>query len=121
VAVLQVSAQSRHDGDILSSKPWPALPAFESLDDFSRKYFPKAVYDEARTQNDFDVLDITYASDGIPVRGTLVRPKNPGDRKWPAIIFARGGTGDYGRITLTSDDTSSCLQERTPCLRLDSL
>jgi dipeptidyl aminopeptidase/acylaminoacyl peptidase len=121
LVILQVSAQSRLDGEILSSKPWPALPAFESLDDFSRKYFPKAVYDEARTQNDFDILDITYASDGIPVRGTLVRPKNPGDRKWPAILFARGGTGDYGRITLTSDDASSCTQERTPCLTVVDL
>ncbi len=121
VAVLQVSAQSPHDGDILSSKPWPALPAFESLDDFSRKYFPKAVYEEARTQNDFDVLDITYASDGIPVRGILVRPKNPADRKWPEILFARGGTGDYGRITLANDDVASCAQEHTPCLTLIDL
>jgi hypothetical protein len=95
LVILQVSAHSRHDVDILSSKPWPALPAFESMDDFSRKYFPKVVYDEARTQNDLDVLDITYASGGIPVRGILVRPKNPGDRKWPAILFARGGTGNY--------------------------
>src|SRR5579864_5128415 len=121
LVILQVSAQSRLDGEILNSKPWPALPAFESLDDFSRKYFPKAVYEEARTQNDFDVLDITYASDGIPVRGILVRPKNPADRKWPEILFARGGTGDYGRITLANDDVASCAQEHTPCLTLIDL
>jgi hypothetical protein len=119
--ILQVSAQLRHDGDILSSKPWPTLPAFASTDDFNRKYFPKAVYEKTRTQNDFDVLDITYASDGIPDRGILVRPKNPGDRKWPAIFFARGDTGDYGRSTSTSDDASSCTQEPISCLTVVDL
>jgi dipeptidyl aminopeptidase/acylaminoacyl peptidase len=117
----QVSAQTRHDGDILSSKPWPALPDFDSLDDFSRHYFPKSLYDEARTQNTFDVLDIAYTSDGVPVRGILVQPKSRGARKWPAIIFNRGGAGDYGRITLTSGDTSSCRQDHTPCLTMVDL
>lgn len=118
---MQAPAQPRHDGRILSSKHWPALPDFDTLDDFSRNYFPKAVYDEARTQAAFDVLDITYSSDGLPVRGILVRPKNPGDGKWPAIIFNRGGTGDYGRITLPGDDISSCRQEHTPCLTVVDL
>ena len=80
VAVLQVCAQPRHDGEILSSKPWPALPDFDSLDAFSRNYFPKSVYDDARTQGAFDVLDITYASDDFDVRGLLVRPRDPGAR-----------------------------------------
>jgi len=33
------------------------------------------------------------------VRGLLIKPKAPGTRKWPAIIFNRGGNGDLGRIT----------------------
>ena len=115
-AALALTAQPRPDGEILSSKPWPTLPEFASLDDFSRNYFPRAVYDEARTQKSFDILDITYASDGLAVAGFLARPKDPGARKWPAIIFNRGGTSDYGRITRTTDDTSSCRQDHTPCL-----
>jgi dipeptidyl aminopeptidase/acylaminoacyl peptidase len=117
-AILHAYAQPRNDGDILSSKPWPTLPTFDSLDDFSRNYFPKTIYDEARTQKVFDILDITYASDGLAVRGFLVRPKDPGVRKWPAIIFNRGGTGDYGRISLTTEDASSCREEHTPCLTM---
>jgi dipeptidyl aminopeptidase/acylaminoacyl peptidase len=95
---LSVAAQEP-DGKILNSKPWPPLPKYESLDDFGQSYFPRAVYEEARTQKEFDLLEITYSSDGLPVRGLLIKPKAPGTRKWPAIIFNRGGNGDLGRIT----------------------
>ncbi|HTS09320.1 MAG TPA: prolyl oligopeptidase family serine peptidase [Candidatus Binatia bacterium] len=87
------------DGKILTSKPWPSLPKYESLDEFGQSYFPRAVYEEARTQKDFDVLEMSYASDGLSVHGLLIKPKAPGTRKWPAIIFNRGGNGDLGRIT----------------------
>ncbi len=96
---LSVAYAQEPDGHILSAKPWPALPNFDSLDDFGRGYFPRPVYEEARTQKEFDLLEITYASDGLPVRGLLIKPKAPGTRKWPAIIFNRGGNGDLGRIT----------------------
>ena len=48
-------AAQESDGKILSSKPWPPLPNYESLDDFGRGYFPKQVYEEARTQKEFDI------------------------------------------------------------------
>lgn len=107
-----------HDGEILSRKPWPQLPSWESLDDFSRNYFSRTVYDEARTQRDFDVLDITYLSDGLPVRGMLIRPKDPGDRRWPAIIFNRGGTGDYGAI---GNNDVPCSRDHPSCLTVADL
>ena len=97
-SALPVAAQEP-DGKILSSKPWPPLPAYESLDDFGRGYFPKQVYEEARTQKEFNIAEITYASDGLPVRGMLIKPKALGPNKWPVIIFNRGGNGDLGRIT----------------------
>ena len=94
VAQPRITVAYPNDGKILSSKPWKPLPNPDSLDDFTRNYFPRAVYEEARLQKDFDVLEITYSSDGLPVRGMLIKPKVPGSRKWPAIIFNRGGTGD---------------------------
>lgn len=122
VAVVAGTSTATHrDGEILSCKSREPLPSYESLDDFSHNYFRRAVYEEARAQKDFDVLDITYASDGLPVRGMLLRPKNPGDRKWPAIIFNRGGTGDYGRISLGNDEASSCSREHQPCLTVVDL
>jgi len=97
-SVLSVVSQEP-DGKILTSKPWPSLPKYDSLDEFGQSYFPPAVYEEARTQKDFDVLEISYATDGFSVRGLLIKPKATGTRKWPAIIFNRGGNGDLGRIT----------------------
>ena len=94
-----VAAAQEPDGKILNSKPWPPLPNYESLDEFGQSYFPRAVYEEARTQKEFDLLEITYSSDGLSVRGLLIKPKATGTRKWPVIIFNRGGNGDLGRIT----------------------
>jgi len=100
VPVVEASVASQEtDGRILNSRPWPHLPNYEALNDFGRGYFPQSVYEEARTQKEFELLEITYASDGLPVRGLLIKPKAPGTRKWPAIIFNRGGNGDLGRIT----------------------
>lgn len=100
-------------GRILSSQPWPELPTWEELDDFTREFFSRAVYEEARAQQDFEFLDITYSSGGIPVRGLLIRPKHPGNATWPAIVFNRGGTGDYGRI---GNYGVPCKQEDDSCL-----
>ncbi|MCI0350170.1 MAG: prolyl oligopeptidase family serine peptidase [Acidobacteriales bacterium] len=108
-------ASTTTNGQILSSSPWPALPDWESLDDFTHNYFPRAVYEEARAQRKFDVLDIMYSSAGISVKGMLIRPKDPANRKWPAIIFNRGGTGDYGRI---GNYGVPCKQEHDPCVYL---
>jgi len=98
--VLEASVAAQEpDGKILNSKPWPPLPNYEALDEFGRSYFSQSVYEEARTQKQFELLEITYASDGLPVRGLLIKPRAAGSRKWPAIIFNRGGNGDLGRIT----------------------
>ena len=83
------------DGKILSSKARSPLPAYESLDDFGRGYFPRTAYEEARTQTQFDILNITYASDGFHVPGLLIRPKAIGTRKWPAR-FERGVSESAG-------------------------
>jgi pimeloyl-ACP methyl ester carboxylesterase len=93
-----VPAQARPDGVLLTESPRPPLKAFESLDEFGRGYFSRAVYDEARAQQEFDIIDIQYSSGGFGVSGVLVQPRHLGDRQWPVIIYNRGGTGDYGRI-----------------------
>jgi len=106
------------DGKILSSKVRSPLPVYESLDDFGQNYFSRAVYEEARTQTQFDILDFTYASDGLHVPGLLIRPKEPGTRKWPAIIFNRGGNGELGSIR---DNGQPCRGMNTSCLDVADL
>lgn len=106
------------DGRILSAKPWSPLTAYDSLDDFSRDYIPRAVYEEARTQTNFEILNITYASDGLVVHGLLIKPKIPGTHKWPAIIFNRGGNGQLGSI---ADNGIPCGSDNTACLDIVDL
>jgi dipeptidyl aminopeptidase/acylaminoacyl peptidase len=117
-SVFPVAAAQKPDGRILDSKPWPPLPNYDSLDDFGRGYFPRAAYEEARTQKEFDILEISYASDGLTVRGMLIKPKEPGKRKWPAIIFNRGGNGELGSIM---DSGQPCCRVNTSCLDVADL
>ncbi len=111
-------AAQQSDGHIQSTKPRAPLPSYESLDEFGRGYFPRAVYDEARAQTGFDILEITYASDGQAVRGVLIRPKAPGAKKWPAIIFNRGGNGQLGSLM---DNGLPCVGMNTSCLDVADL
>jgi len=113
-----VAAAQESEGQILSSKVRSPLPAYESLDDFGRGYFPRTAYEEARTQTQFDILNITYVSDGFHVPGLLIRPKAIGTRKWPAIIFNRGGNGDLGSIR---DNGQPCVGMNTSCLDVADL
>jgi len=117
-SVLMVAVAQEPDGQILSSKPRSPLPSYESLDDFGRSYFPQAVYEEARTQTQFEILDIAYSSDGLSVSGLLIRPRSPGTRKWPAIIFNRGGNGELGSIR---DNGQPCVGMNTSCLDVADL
>lgn len=114
-AALTAADSQESDGKILSSKARSPLPAYESLDDFGRGYFPRADYEEARTQTQFDILEITYASDGLHVPGLLIKPKTTDTRKWPAIIFNRGGNGELGSIR---DNGQPCKGMNTSCLVL---
>ena len=113
ISALSLASAQEPDGMILGSRARSPLPAYESLDDYGRDYFPRAVYEEARTQTQFDILEITYASDGLHVPGLLIRPKETGTRKWPAIIFNRGGNGELGSIR---DNGQPCKGMNTSCL-----
>jgi dipeptidyl aminopeptidase/acylaminoacyl peptidase len=117
-SALTVAAAQESDGQILGSKARSPLPAYESLDDFGRGYFTRAAYEEARTQTQFDILEITYASDGLHVPGLLISPKVTGTRKWPAIIFNRGGNGELGSIR---DNGGPCVGMNTSCLDVADL
>ncbi|HTR02882.1 MAG TPA: prolyl oligopeptidase family serine peptidase [Thermoanaerobaculia bacterium] len=86
------------DGTVLTEEPCDALPAHADLDEFGRWYFDFATWEGIRA--DAVVCQrIHYASGQEPVEGFLLRPREaaPGSRL-PAIIYNRGGTGDFGRI-----------------------
>jgi dipeptidyl aminopeptidase/acylaminoacyl peptidase len=90
--------QTPPDGRILALTPRQALPTYEQLDEFGQRLFQKGEYESARTQTEYEVMDLRYSSGGTEVPGILIRPKQLADRRWPAIVFNRGGTGDFGRL-----------------------
>lgn len=62
------------------------------------------VNDKIEWKEDFKYLDeidiyvITYLSDGLKVKGLLVKPKKEG--KYPSVIFNRGGNRNFGALVI---------------------
>jgi dipeptidyl aminopeptidase/acylaminoacyl peptidase len=46
-----------------------------------------------------NIYDITYLSDGLKVKGYLIKPKKEGN--YPCIIYNRGGNRNFGALNLT--------------------
>lgn len=86
------------DGTVLSDEPCAALPAHEELDEFGRKYFDAATWTSIRGNTSIACRHLRYASGGVPVEGFLLLPPSAGAAQAPAILYNRGGTGDFGRI-----------------------
>lgn len=76
---------------------WVKEMAGKGIEDWS-VVFGKAEYDRFHSGTSVRVERITYESDGLAIKGFLVTPKN---RKTPAplVVFNRGGTLEWSRIT----------------------
>ncbi|PCE66642.1 alpha/beta hydrolase family protein [Sediminicola luteus] len=55
-------------------------------------------YEKARSQTDFIFEKFSYQSDGHTVSGFSCRRRDTQGRKWPVILYNRGGTGNFGRL-----------------------
>jgi len=71
---------------------------FEEQTSFTRRFYSKAEYDRAKTDASIECLRIQYLSDGLKVVGFLVKPRDPEGRRYPVIIYNRGGLRDIGKI-----------------------
>jgi dipeptidyl aminopeptidase/acylaminoacyl peptidase len=85
-------------GAVEKEENCPALKPYSDLDKFGKFYFPEGVYEEARTQTEYECHHIWYLSDGIPVSGYIFKPKTVNVPMWPAILYNRGGTGNFSLI-----------------------
>ncbi len=52
------------------------------------------------SDDEIEIHDITYMSDGLKVKGYLAQPKAPGT--YPAIIWNRGGNREFGLLQSSS-------------------
>jgi dipeptidyl aminopeptidase/acylaminoacyl peptidase len=86
------------DGTIVENTPCEPLPEHAKLDEFGRGYFDAASWERIRADAGVDCEHLFYLSKGHKVEGFLLRPAARGATPLPAIIYNRGGTGDYSRI-----------------------
>lgn len=59
----------------------------------------RAVYDSVFRQGRYECVRLRYRSGGLGVAGYIFRPAGTADTLRPVLIFNRGGTGDFGRMT----------------------
>ena len=56
-------------------------------------------YEAARSQKEVNFLQFDYKSDEFWVKGFITKPMVFTKKKYPVIIYNRGGTGNNGRIS----------------------
>jgi dipeptidyl aminopeptidase/acylaminoacyl peptidase len=85
------------EGAIIDQKPCVFGP-YEQQSRFTKRFYSKEDYDYAKSSPRTECSRIEYRSDGLRVVGYLVRPRDLASRRFPVIIFNRGGFLDRGKI-----------------------
>ncbi|WP_417610465.1 alpha/beta hydrolase family protein [Owenweeksia hongkongensis] len=86
----ELLVQKRLISDLSKTPLYPKLS--ETIDgktDWKKEY---------RYLDSIDIYIITYMSDGLKIRGLMVKPKKEGN--YPCIIFNRGGNRDFGTLKI---------------------
>ena len=100
LSVLLTTHQSfaQTDGDILESIKLDDLDALITYIQTTEKRDTVSL-DPARFKHfqDVQVFGITYLSDGLKIKGFLLKPKDEG--LYPAVIYNRGGSREWGSLT----------------------
>ena len=91
---------TQSDGQIIEKKKIVGLDQFMTyIVDTEEIHTDSLRFDSSRFKYlpEVEVFGMTYYSDGLKVKGFLVKPLKPG--KYPAIIYNRGGSLDFGSLT----------------------
>lgn len=86
---LSLSAQNADDGKIVERTKYD-FAAFEKLKGLEKSYSQQE-YEKAVKDSKFEMERLKYQSNGLQVVAYLYKPKEPKDKKYPLIIFNRGG------------------------------
>lgn len=92
-----VTAKQASNRAITSQTPC-VFGRYEDQPAFTKRVYSKGEYDAARTSTAVECRRITYLSDGLKVVGFIVQPVSVG-RRYPVIVFNRGGLLDIGKIS----------------------
>jgi dipeptidyl aminopeptidase/acylaminoacyl peptidase len=66
--------------------------------DFTPLLLTEQEFDKRKAYAGFECLRIKYTSDGLKVVGFIWKPKDTTGRKFPLIIYNRGGNREFGRL-----------------------
>lgn len=80
-----------------SHQAWINTMAGKGLKDWS-VVFDKSTFDRFHQGETVKVERIQYPSDGLNIKGFLIHPKDT-SKRYPLIVFNRGGTLQWSRIT----------------------
>ncbi|MDQ3804743.1 MAG: prolyl oligopeptidase family serine peptidase [Acidobacteriota bacterium] len=87
------AAQAAADGTVLEQKVFDAWD-YGQLPPWQREVYSRESFDALRGSAEVELLKIRYASDGLSVGGFIAKPKKVEGRKFPVIVFNRGGLAD---------------------------
>jgi dipeptidyl aminopeptidase/acylaminoacyl peptidase len=80
---------------ISNYKSYPIYPRLVEQNNSNLTWKPEFNYIDS-----IEIYAITYLSDGLKVKGLMVKPKHKG--KYPAIIYNRGGNRNFGSLTVAT-------------------
>ncbi|OJJ21747.1 hypothetical protein BKI52_14695 [marine bacterium AO1-C] len=92
-----VSGQPQ-DARIISWQKIKIKTSYTQLRGLPRWYYDSTYYEAFRQDEQVESFRILYKSDTAQVEGFLVKPKIT-KAKHPVIVYNRGGTGNYSKIT----------------------
>lgn len=90
-------AQAATTNAIVAQAPCQ-FTTFEDQTPFTRRFYSRDEYERAKNNTSIECLKIQYRSDGLKVVGFLVKPRNPDGKRYPVIVYNRGGLQDIGKL-----------------------
>jgi dipeptidyl aminopeptidase/acylaminoacyl peptidase len=85
------------NGSLVAATPC-RFTSFEEQSAFTKRFYSKDEYESAKNSRSIECLRIQYTSDGLKVVGFIVKPRNTQRKRYPVIIYNRGGLLDIGKI-----------------------
>ena len=71
---------------------------FQEQSAFTRRFYSEEEYENAKNSRSIECLKIQYMSDGLKVAGFIVRPRSTQGKRYPVIIYNRGGFLEIGKL-----------------------
>lgn len=72
---------------------------YKNLSGLSKYRYDSISYTKARNQKKHSFFTFNYNSDSLVVEGYMCKPTHINTKKHPVIIYNRGGTGNFGKLS----------------------